>query len=309
MWNLTLVKAGTALGAACLLASGAAYTYISRDRCAPVTQATKKAILSWVAKKYDLALGSLEITENFLMEDSCFRKLTIEQSSPHKSFALFLSPDLRHLTPALFDVNREPVGVSHPTTVESPTALVPDISPALGGKAAPVTIVEFSDFECPYCKRMSEVLTKEAGTGQVRLVFKHYPLPIHSWAEAAAKVAACAASQNASAFWKLHDYLFEHQSDLTRENLRDRVLSFAKLRDSGLRLAEFTGCIDTDASNSLVDRDVQLGQRLGVHATPTFFVNGVRHDGALTPEGLDSMINQAANMPRPGLGSAAVTRQ
>jgi protein-disulfide isomerase len=166
----------------------------------------------------------------------------------------------------------------------------------MGPVGAPVTIVEFSDFECPYCKRMADVLEKEvlpAEGAKVKVIFRYFPLPIHPWAKSAAEMAECAELQNPQAFWELHDFFFRNQQTLRFENVRAQTIAFVA-SNNGINQAQFQACIDRELGLGPVMEDQQLGQKLGVHGAPTMFVNGVRFDGLRSADEIKSLIEQAA---------------
>jgi protein-disulfide isomerase len=175
--------------------------------------------------------------------------------------------------------------------------------PSRGNAAAAVTIVEFSDFQCPYCARaaatMDQVLAKH-GT-DVKFVFKHFPLNFHPWAKPAAIAANCAAKQKPEAFWRLHDGYFKHQRELTPENVLTQSKTY--LEGSGIDLAAWSTCAEDTASEAhkaavaTVDADVALAEGLGVQGTPSFFVNGRPLDGAQEATAFDAAIAEARKTP------------
>lgn len=148
--------------------------------------------------------------------------------------------------------------------------------PAMGTPGAPVVIVEFSDFQCPYCKEEAKVLrTNLISTypKEVRLYFKTFPLAqIHNWAKPAAIAAHCIYKLNPDLFWDYHDWIFEHQTEVTLENLKDKVMEFAK--DKQVDALKLSRCIDTKETEAEVDKTIAEAQALGVGGTPTLFVNG-----------------------------------
>ncbi len=150
--------------------------------------------------------------------------------------------------------------------------------PSLGTPGAPVVLVLFSDFQCPYCKEEAKMLRQHllaAYPTQVRLYFKDYPLEsIHPWAKAAAIAGRCVFRQSEGAFWEYHDWVYEHQSELTPENLKRKVLEFAQGRN--LDALQLNRCLETRATESEVDASLAEGRSLQVNATPTLFVNGRR---------------------------------
>ena len=160
----------------------------------------------------------------------------------------------------------------------------------LGNANASVTIVEFSDFECPYCgKFFTETLpliTKNyIDTGKVKLAYRDFPLSFHPDAEKAAEAAECAGEQNK--FWEMHDKLFENQNALSVDNLKQ----YAK--DIGLDSATFNSCLDSGKTAPEVQKDLTDGQSYGVSGTPTFFINGVEVVGAQPYSAFDQAIKQA----------------
>ena len=153
-----------------------------------------------------------------------------------------------------------------------------DLQPSFGTPGAPVVLVLFSDFQCPFCKEEAKVLrTNLLSTypKQVRLYFKDMPLDqIHPWAKAAAIAGRCVFKQSPTAFWDYHDWIYEHQGEITKENLRDKALEFAKGKQ--LDALQLGRCMDTRATEAEVDKSVKEARDLRVTSTPTLFVNGRR---------------------------------
>jgi protein-disulfide isomerase len=138
-----------------------------------------------------------------------------------------------------------------------------------------VTLVEYGDFECPYCgqaHRILEELLEEMGSG-ILFVFRHFPLTqVHPHAEMAALAAEAAGAQGK--FWEMHDLLFENQRSLEDEDL----LEYAEALD--LDMMVFGDAMRTGASLARIREDFMSGVRSGVNGTPTFFINGARHNGS-----------------------------
>jgi protein-disulfide isomerase len=166
--------------------------------------------------------------------------------------------------------------------------------PERGPKDAKVTIVEYSDFQCPFCARVyttfeNEVL-KEYGD-RVRFVFKNYPLSsIHPWAEDAALASECAYQQGNDQFWTMYNGLFSKQSDINKENFRDRVTAIAQ--EGGMDSTKLQQCLEARGAIDAVKADESEATALGVNSTPTFFVNGRRLSGAQTYESFKQLIDQ-----------------
>jgi protein-disulfide isomerase len=147
-------------------------------------------------------------------------------------------------------------------------------NPSKGPADAKVTLVEFSDFECPHCRELYEVLkTVEARYPQVRIVYKDFPLTsIHPWAQTAALGGRCAYDQSPEAFWKVHDAIFDNQDLLSTENVWDKLVEFAT--QAGLNADTFKACLSSPDAEKAVDANRADGVALDVGSTPTIYVNG-----------------------------------
>jgi protein-disulfide isomerase len=147
-------------------------------------------------------------------------------------------------------------------------------SPAKGPANAPIELVEFSDFQCPYCFRATPTVKQvlSAYGDKIHFVYRHYPLPNHPNARPAAEAAACAADQGK--FWPFHDRLFQDPSKLSQSDLKHDAA------DLGLDTAKFDGCVDSHKLKAVVDADLQAGLEAGVDGTPAFFINGRMLSGA-----------------------------
>jgi len=169
-----------------------------------------------------------------------------------------------------------------------------DNQPVRGPKDAKVTIVEYSDFQCPFCGRVYTTLEndvlKDYGD-KVRFVFKNYPLSsIHPWAEDGAVASECAFQQGNDKFWAMYNGLFSKQGEINKENLKDKASEFGKA--GGLDVARLQECLAGKQSQEAVDADVKEATALGVSSTPTFFVNGRKLSGALSPADFKQAIDR-----------------
>jgi protein-disulfide isomerase len=166
-----------------------------------------------------------------------------------------------------------------------------DDRPALGSASAPVTIVEFADFECPYCARAFneiETLVTTTYKDKVRLVWKDFPLPMHDWAQQAAIAAECARQQNPAAFWDFARSFYRDQSEINAQNLRDHIDQYATA--SKLDTKALNACVLSDPAEQRVDQDKKDGDAIHVNSTPTFLVNGVLVVGLPTSNVFDFVI-------------------
>ncbi|MBV9671171.1 MAG: thioredoxin domain-containing protein [Acidobacteriales bacterium] len=148
-------------------------------------------------------------------------------------------------------------------------------APVTGPEKASITIVEFSDFQCPYCAQAFPQIAAVLKTypTEVRLIFKEFPLEIHPQADLAA--AAAVAAQKQGKFWQLHDAMFASRGDLSRKH----ILALAK--QNGLDVKQFEDDLDSSSVRETVVRDVQDGDAAGVEGTPTIFINGQKYNGAI----------------------------
>jgi protein-disulfide isomerase len=192
---------------------------------------------------------------------------------------------LNHLTAAYVRALRAEtpvfIGLAPPqVSVETNNAAA-----TIGPKAPAVTLVEFADYECPYCQKVASDLKKlQADMGdKVELIYKDFPLPMHKNAEKAAEAGRCAAKQGK--FWDLHDEMFRTHS-LETDQIKEQA---SKL---GVNQAEFDKCLDSGSEASAVDQDRKEGIKLGITGTPSFFINGHFLSGALDYASLKKVVDQ-----------------
>lgn len=161
--------------------------------------------------------------------------------------------------------------------------------PFLGPEDAKVTVVEFTDYQCPFCKRHFDQTTPlllQEYEGRIKLVVMNFPLNnIHPFAQKAAEAAECANDQGE--FWEYHDLLFENQNALDVASLKRHAGNLL------LDQAAFDDCLDSGAKSQQVQQDLQAGQRAGVTGTPSFFINGHNLRGALPFASFKSLIDAA----------------
>jgi protein-disulfide isomerase len=176
---------------------------------------------------------------------------------------------------------------SRPLSTEAWSSLIGGTPAAIGPATAKVTIVEFSDFQCPYCAQAHETVhqLRERYADQVRIIFRHFPLPFHEHARLAAQAAAAAHAQGK--FWVFHDRLFEHQDALDRKSLENYA------QELGLDVAAFKKGLDDNAFNAQIDADMALGRSVRVDGTPTMFVNGKRAENATELDAVAPMVDAA----------------
>jgi protein-disulfide isomerase len=165
---------------------------------------------------------------------------------------------------------------------------------ALGPVNAPVTIVEFSDYQCPVCRRSHQVVRKirEMFRGRIRWIFKDYPLSMHKYAEKAAEAGRCAAEQGK--FWEYQDALFAADGELTQTRLHDYAVKL------GLDADRFEQCLERGTYQKQVEQDIAEGKKVGVEGTPTFMINGRLISGYIALERFKTMIDEELKKAKSG---------
>ncbi len=224
-------------------------------------------LYGWPKDKVEVSVGSPESSPI-----PSLRQVAVEASSGggmHRE-VVYLSPDGSHIFRGqLHDLNQDPYLLTRQQI---------DLQgqPSQGPAQAPVTVVEYSDFQCQYCKQMSDMLRKqlpEAYGETVRLVFKDFPLSnIHPWAMRAAVAGRAIYRLQPSLFWEYHDWIFENQGTITVENLPAKVMEFAA--EKGIDADKLQETMDAPDIELEVTRSFQEGRSLGVQSTPTLFING-----------------------------------
>lgn len=157
-----------------------------------------------------------------------------------------------------------------------PTSMKIDSEPSIGERSAPVAIVEFADFECPFCAKFErdtypQVLENYIKTGKAVFFYHDLPLSAHRDAESAAEAARCAEDQNK--YWEMHDALFAHQNALSPP----AITSYAQ--SLGMDASKFTTCISTDRYADAIQQSAQYAEQIGVRGTPSFFIGTLDADG------------------------------
>jgi protein-disulfide isomerase len=161
-------------------------------------------------------------------------------------------------------------------------------TPTFGKSSAAVTIVEFSDFQCPFCARGAETVTqiKKKYGSKVFFGFRHFPLPMHKDARPASEAAACVGDQSSDKFYRFHDILFKNQSELNPANFE----KWAK--EVGADAKKWKECFEGKKDAAKVQADMDYGEKIGVKSTPTFFVNGQLVSGALPLDSFSEIIDE-----------------
>jgi protein-disulfide isomerase len=262
-------------------------------RCPGSSSDVKERIEAYLAHRLVSGTGAKAAIKSIeLLSDSCYRKLTMTIPGTDGDVVMYLTPDERFLTSTLYDTLSDPEKEVARIADDVNKLLMRDESPSVSGSSSHVTLVEFGDLQCPYSKMFGEWYSAlpRAIRDETTLVFKHLPLKQHSWARTAALYSACAGKQSSTAFWSLSGFFLTHQSELNVDNIKATVLAeIDKMND--LDSQQVLACASQEGGG-IVDRDVDLAQRLAVRNTPTLVINGLRvvtHDRKRNSRGFWSM--------------------
>ncbi len=201
-----------------------------------------------------------------------FNELDVHLSynQQHLDQTYYMSPDGQKIFKGdIYDLNSSPFQANL-------DKIKTDKQPAYGAADAPVSLVVFGDFECPYCKEEAGTLRQNIPAtfpGKVRVYFLDFPLEsIHPWAREAAIAGRCIYRQSEDAFWKYHDWIYEHQTEINPDNYNAKLTEWAQ--SAGVDAVQLGRCIDSKATGDEVNRTEAMGHALGVDGTPTLYLNG-----------------------------------
>jgi protein-disulfide isomerase len=239
--------------------------------------------------------------------------VTIDNAGKKQDLTFLVSKDHASMMRVIkFDLGKDPFA-------ETMSKIDTSGRPARGAKASKVVVVNFDDFECPFCSRMHQTLfpqiLKEYGD-RVTFIYKDYPLvEIHPWATHAAVDANCLASQNSDAYWDFADYIHSNQREVNNEktpsartDALDR-LTISQGQKHNLDVGKLQSCIKAQ-DETAVKASMKEAEGVGVDATPTLFINGQKLDGAVPVSEVRAALDQAlkdANLPVPEHASVAAT--
>jgi len=253
---------------------------------------TAEKIVRYMRERYNIP-EAMKVTvsalRNSAFPDFYETILTVDDGKERSTQKFFVSKDGRYLVGGnIFTLGEDPKR-------EVVRAISLQDQPSLGPANAPVTIVEYSDLQCPNCGLFHEFLEKKVVStygGKVRVVFKEFPLAsIHDWALTGAIAAQCVYQLDPAAFLSFRALAFQNQSTINATNARDMLLHFgAQVGIDNLKLA---ACVDSKASLPRVEASITEGEALGIHSTPTCFVNGKLVAGASEPAEFFKILDEA----------------
>jgi protein-disulfide isomerase len=258
----------------------------------PTTPAMREKIIHYIRDRFSIPV-TVQITMTDLRETAFPEfyetNVTLDDGKDKRSQPLFVSKDLRYMVEgSIFNLNGDPR-----------TEIVRLISlrdqPTVGPVSAPVTLVEYSDLECPVCARMQEELEKEIIPkygDKLRVVFKEYPLiAIHDWAMPAAIAAQCVYELAPDKYFDFRSTVYKNQASVNAEHARDVLLRLAV--EAGIDNPKLPACIDEKASLPRVEANMHEADALGVAQTPTLFINGRILVGAPPAADIEKVIDAA----------------
>ncbi len=237
--------------------------------------------------------GSIAVLKDVSELESLYK---IDFNIGDQKFESYVTKDGRFLFPQGINLDEE-LGVtgkvSEPNVPERNKAeLSVDDDPSIGPKDAPITIIEFSDYQCPFCARAEPAVKRilESYKGKVNFVYRDFPLSFHQYAQKAAEASECADEQGK--FWQYHDILFEKQQEWSSggvSKLKEYAIGL------GLDSKKFDECLDSGIYANEVQKDIEDGQNYGVSGTPAFFINGIEVSGAQPFDVFQKIIDSELN--------------
>lgn len=233
----------------------------------------------------EIVVARTQVEEAYTQNASFFATMSPDEARERLRLDLENQERMKHYRAGLDALRRKWTVRMNFAAPRFVTELDDGVAPAKGASKAAVTIVEFSDFECPYCRAVQGTLRQvlDSYAGQVRLVFKHLPLEGHRNSLPAARAAYCAAEQDR--FWQFHDALF------AAPELSSAV--FTQIASElGLGVAKFQACVNAEQSRAGVVKDLETARVFGVESTPSFIVNGKLVQGALSFADFQKLIEQ-----------------
>lgn len=263
--------------------------------CQQLSNENQERLLSYVRKIYRMPQPAVVWIEKVATQPSCFYTihLGLDNGKMQAALLLYLSPNQQLVMRDLTNL-AQPADDNLKQIAERRKRNEKIENPVLGSRNAPTIIEIFSDFQCPYCRGAAAIVKETAlkNNEQVQVIFRHLPLPSHSWAALAAQISACVYDSKPEAFWPLHDALFLEQQQIRESNARTIILEQAT-RFSNLSANEITACLESGKGRQLVHRDLMVATEERILTTPSIFVNGWPLRGAISTESLEEAILRA----------------
>jgi protein-disulfide isomerase len=263
-------------------------------RCQPLDAEIRTRILRIVARSAHTEPIMPTIEEEKLVLDTCYWQLTLAVKNSNRRLTLYLAPDRHFVFSNLTDISVDPLLEDAKIAAQLSAHAKRDHAPETGPTSAQVEVVVFSDFQCPYCATFSQMIERwqKENAGRIRIVFRNLPLPVHEWAEPAARAGFCISRQSVPAFWKFHDLLFSKQNEINAERLPSVINQFLS-GTTDLQSETFKECIASEFPQKHLAIDLEEARSFDVQAIPTVFINGRKYAGFRDDAGLAFAINLA----------------
>jgi protein-disulfide isomerase len=256
------------------------------ENAAKAAGATVEAFVTQDAVKRATPVTDQEVAQFFEANRDRAQGRTLEQLGPQIKDFLVSQRALQARAQLIDELKAKSSGVKVMLDPPRYTVATTTADPVRGVASAPVTIIEFSDYQCPFCARVNPTLEQVRKTygDKVKIIFKDFPLPNHPQAPKAAEAAHCAGEQGK--YWELHDHMFANQRALNVPELKQYAATL------GLDAAKFNQCLDSGKHAGLVAAGTAQGERMGVNSTPTLYINGRPLIGAQPFEAFKQIIDE-----------------
>jgi len=256
------------------------------ENAAKAAGATVDAFVTADAAKRATPVTDQEVAQFFEANRDRAQGRTVEQLGPQIKDFLISQRALQARAQLVEELKAKSAGIKVMLDPPRYTVATTAVDPVRGVASAPVTIIEFSDYQCPFCARVNPTLEQVRKTygDKVKIIFKDFPLPNHQQAPKAAEAAHCAGEQGK--YWELHDHLFANQRALNVPDLKQHAITL------GLDAAKFNLCLDSGKHAGLVAAGTAQGERMGVNSTPTLYINGRPLIGAQPFEAFKQVIDE-----------------
>lgn len=275
---------------------------IAQQKSTPNTDALQGKVLNYIRTMFPM-VQDLQVKSFTEEKGAPFYRVALTytaQNRPQET-TVFVSRDGSFLIlcqDCIYDLRMDPQKALWSKVAEGAEERMSKIKidgrPFKGNPNAKVVIVEYSDYQCPFCRRAFEQiepqLLQQYGD-KVKFVYKQFPLPIHNWAFKASIAALCVYKYHPKAYWDLHSRLFQGQNEIRVENLRDRFQ--AMIRELNLDTNKLMACFDKEETRPEVEADMNEATALGVNSTPTFIINGAVVTGAIPFDQFKMYIHMA----------------
>jgi protein-disulfide isomerase len=272
----------------------------SANTCPSLSSNTKAKIQAFIDQRLKYGSDQATIITSITDYTNCYRKVIFAVPTVSNPVVMYLSPDERFLSSTLYDLSLDQEQEATKISADVQDRLLREVSPTLGTPGQPITIVEFGDFQCPYCKQFGEwyAALPPSLRAHAVLTFKHLPLPQHLWAQVAATYSACTYLQSNEAFWQLANFYYLHQKELSINDLPNKTEELLKA-SHGVDIKIIDGCVKDMTGAAVVSRDAMTARELNVRSTPTLFLNGRRLLPLQSADALRQLLEKEINKVTP----------